>query len=81
MSDEISTKQFIKEFNRMLERMGGIPMAAKYLGLSESFIRSVKSGVHLPGNKILKTMNLESVKEIKYRYRKTETTNTTEETS
>jgi hypothetical protein len=72
MSDEISTKQFIKELNRMIERMGGIPGAARYWGLSESFIRSVRSGVHLPGKTILKTMDLYPIKEIKYTYRRVE---------
>ena len=70
MSDEISTKQFLAEFDRFLKNMGGIEGAALYWEMSESFIRSVRSGVNLPGKKILKTMNLEPVKEIKYRYRK-----------
>lgn len=67
MSD-ISTKQFLKEFEKAVNTIGGIPEASNYWNVSESFIRSVKNGVHLPGNKILKAMNLKPVKHIKYRY-------------
>lgn len=67
MSD-ISTKQFLKEFDKTIKRLGGVERAAKYWDMSESFVRSVRSAAHLPGKRILKTMNLKPMKEIKYRY-------------
>lgn len=72
MSNDISTKQFLAEFDKLLKRMGGIEGAALYWEMSESFIRSVRSGSNLPGKRILKTMNLKPVKEIKYRYKRVE---------
>lgn len=69
MSKEITTAQFLKEFDRAVILIGGTAKAARYWSLSESFVRSVKSGVNLPGRKILNTMGYESIKEIKYRYR------------
>lgn len=70
MSDEISTKQFLKEFAQFVDYAGGIESAATYWDMSESFIRSVRSGSNLPGKRILDAMKLSPVKEIKYRYKR-----------
>jgi len=67
MSD-ISTKQFLKEFNKEIARLGGVPNAAREWEVPASFVRSVRSTAELPGIKILKAMNLKPVKTIKYRY-------------
>ena len=72
MSEDISTKQFLKEFEKKVIRMGGIPGAAMYWKKSESFLRAVAGGRELPGRDILKTMNLKPVKQIKYRYERVE---------
>lgn len=65
--DSISTKQFLEEFNDIVEEKG-IDGAAKYFGVTTQWIRSVRAGNELPGPIILKKMRLIPVKNINYRY-------------
>lgn len=67
MSD-ISTKQFLVKLEKEINRLGGNPEAARAWGVPASFVRSVRKGAELPGEKILKAMNLKPVRTIKYRY-------------
>lgn len=68
----ISTKEFLKEFKDLVEDKGGEVEAAKYFGVSRSFVNNVSSGSCLPGGRILSKMKLRPVKEIKYRYERVE---------
>ena len=67
---DISTKQFLAELNTRIKNLGGYEKAAKYFGVSESFLRSVDNAAQLPGKKILAKMKLKPVKTINYRYEK-----------
>ena len=64
----ITTRQFLKEFQAIIDFCGSERKAGKVIGVSHSFINAVRDGKRLPGPKILKFMKLEPVKEINYRY-------------
>jgi len=69
INEGISTKQFLSRFERKVKSLGGVHDAAIYFGVSRPFVRNVLNGVELPGQKILKCMKLEPVKQIRYRYK------------
>ena len=64
----ITTRQFLKAFNYIVDDQGGPTEAADYFGVSSSFVRSVSKGHRLPGDKVLRRMGLKAVKTIHYRY-------------
>jgi len=68
MKKDISTKQFIREFESEINRLGGVTEAAKHWKVSPSFVKAVRKGSELPGGKILEAMKLKPIKTIKYRY-------------
>ena len=70
MSNEISTKQFLSEFSKEIDKLGGPSNAAEHFEVSESFVRGVKNATFLPGRKILEKMKLKPVKQVKYRYQR-----------
>lgn len=65
---DISTRKFLSELKKEIERQGGFKEAAIYFEVTESFVRSVANGVNLPGKKILIKMGYKHLKSIKYRY-------------
>jgi len=72
VKEGISTKQFLAEFKRRVNELGGVHDAAIYFDVSRPFIRNVLIGQELPGLKILKSMGLEHIKTINYRYKRAE---------
>jgi len=66
----ISTKQFLKNFEKEVKRLGGSKSAAKHFDVTRAFIDNVICARELPGTKILKKMKLRPVRAIKYRYEK-----------
>ena len=67
---DISTIEFLAKLNNRIKVKGGYEKAAKYFGVSESFLRSVANAAQLPGYKILDKMKLKPLKTINYRYEK-----------
>ena len=64
----ISTREFLKEYRKKVDQLGGYHEAAAEWGLSVTMVRSVYKAAKLPGKQICKIMNLKPVKEINYRY-------------
>jgi hypothetical protein len=70
MSDGISTIQFLKELESAVKKLGGHMKAAEEWGVNPSQVGGAIRGERTPGPKILAAMGYESVKAIRYRYRK-----------
>ena len=68
--EEISTNKFLSELNRKVNKYESRERAAKYFGVSASFLRAVLKGSELPGKKILDKMKLSAVKHVNYRYKR-----------
>ena len=68
MSDSISTKQFLKELNKEVKRLGGASAAAKEWGLWPQQVSQAMTGTKLPSPTILEKLRLKPVKHINYRY-------------
>lgn len=74
MIDEISTKQFLSRFKKMVKALGGPEAAAKNFSgkgweCSATYIRGVMNATALPSKILCERIYLEPLKEIKYRYR------------
>ena len=69
-NNDLSTKQFLSDLRKEVKAFDNrINDAADYFNVKPSFLRNVLSSRELPGPRILSKMNLEPVKNIKYRYR------------
>ena len=64
----ITTKQFLRELDRIVTHFEGVDNTAYYFEVTPSFLRSVISTAELPGKKILSKMLYKADKTINYRY-------------
>ena len=70
IKDSITTRQFLREFEKFVSDNGGGAETARMLGLMPQNITNIKSGDKLPGPVVLAAMGYEPMRSINYRYRK-----------
>ncbi len=71
MNNEIiSSKKMLNELRGMVRRLGGPAAAAREWGISPQAVSNAINCTKLPGPQILAQLELEPVKEIKYRYKR-----------
>ena len=73
MSDDISTKQFLRELRALIVAKGGCWPAGKSMSVSPYHLQEALDAKKLPDATILKAMKLEPVGSVRYRYRRIKT--------
>ena len=70
-NDTISSKKMLSELRGTVKGLGGPAAAAREWGISPQSVSNAINCTKLPGPQILAKLDLEPVKEIKYRYKRT----------